>query len=96
MLQGLRVTDTPDDTQNQWGLTRRQIEILRALCEHGEDKRAAIALGLSPTAIRWHMARVKPKMGGMNRIQCLIVFDRWHRLAYYTNRTAAPGSARPF
>lgn len=65
--------------QNPWNLTPRQIEVMRALCEHGEDKVAARVLGLGPSTVRGHMAQAKPRMGGVNRTQALVLFDRWDR-----------------
>ena len=65
--------------QNPWGLTPKQIDVMRALCEHGHYKVAADRLGFTTRAVERQVMYVRDVMGGLDRTRALIEFDRWDR-----------------
>ena len=48
-------------------LSERELEILRALAQSMSNKRIALALGISPETVKWHLRNVYAKLGVMGR-----------------------------
>nr|WP_283771350.1 LuxR C-terminal-related transcriptional regulator [Acidovorax sp. CCYZU-2555] len=57
-----QVTATPCEP-----LSERELEILRALAQSMSNKRIALALGISPETVKWHLRNVYAKLGVMGR-----------------------------
>jgi DNA-binding NarL/FixJ family response regulator len=49
---------TRQRTENQWGLSRREEEVLAALCRRLSNKDIASELGLSPATVHAHLDRI--------------------------------------
>lgn len=48
-------------------LSERELDILRALAQSMSNKRIALALGISPETVKWHLRNVYAKLGVMGR-----------------------------
>lgn len=64
---------------NPWGISAAEAAALDALIEHGSQKGAAYALGLSDKTINAHMGSVRLKMNVRTRVHYIVKWDRWRR-----------------
>jgi DNA-binding NarL/FixJ family response regulator len=62
---------------NPWNLTATQARVLEALAEHGADKIAARALGVTHRAIELQISIARKRMGGVDRLCAVVMYDRW-------------------
>lgn len=62
---------------NPWDLSEREGQVLTALAEHGCSKLAGHALGISPKTVDVHMQHCMVHMGARNRLQAVLMWDRW-------------------
>lgn len=63
-----------------WGLTETQAKVMDALVEHGTNKAAARALGLTEGTVEQHTTDISRRMRKYRfRVQRLIAWDRWRR-----------------
>ena len=58
------------------GLTPRELEILRSMSEGLTTREVAERLGIRPTTVRNHVARLLSKLGARNRVEALANFLR--------------------
>lgn len=56
-----------------YGLTARQIEVLRLLASGGSNKAIARAMGISPGTVKNHLNAIFAKMGAGNRLQAVMM-----------------------
>jgi DNA-binding CsgD family transcriptional regulator len=62
--------------RNPWGLTSREIEVLRCLARGSNTATIAVELGISPTTVRNHVQRLLRKLGVHGRLEALTVAFR--------------------
>jgi DNA-binding NarL/FixJ family response regulator len=70
----------PEPT-NPWGLTERQVEVMRHIAATGSIKAASARLGLSYGATNEHTQRARQRIGASTWVVALLEFDRWARKA---------------
>lgn len=56
-----------------YGLTARQIAVLRMLVSGGSNKEIARAMGISPGTVKNHLNAIFAKMGAANRLQAVMM-----------------------
>lgn len=56
-----------------YGLTARQIDVLRMLASGGSNKEIARAMGISPGTVKNHLNAIFAKMGAANRVQAVMM-----------------------
>lgn len=64
---------------NPWGLTPREADTFDAICEHGCQKLAARALGLSTSTVQRHIWHASTKMGNPLGVRKFVQWDRWRQ-----------------
>lgn len=57
-------------SKNPWGLRPFEAKTIDAVCDHGNNKATAQALGLKVRTVENYMANVREAMGG-NRVHCM-------------------------
>ena len=62
-----------------WNLSPGQREALQACIDHLCEKRAADALGRSAKTISAQRVRAREKMGARNRLEMILMWDRFSR-----------------
>jgi DNA-binding NarL/FixJ family response regulator len=67
---------TRQRTENQWGLSRREEEIMAALCRKLSNKDIASELGLSPATVHAHLDRIFKKLNVHNRAEAMQKFSK--------------------
>jgi DNA-binding CsgD family transcriptional regulator len=65
--------------KNPWNLSEREAEVLSLVADLGCSKLAATAASISPKTVDIHMARSMAKMKARNRLQAVLMLDRWNR-----------------
>ena len=63
-------------TVNQWGLSRREEEIMAALCRNFTDKEIASALGLSSATVHAHLSHIFKKLNVHDRTAATQKFSK--------------------
>jgi len=63
-------------TQANWNLTPREIEVLYWLCQGKSNGEIGIILGISPRTAETHALNIYPKMGVENRLGALVELTR--------------------
>lgn len=63
----------PDGTAGLYGLTERQMNVLRQLATGASNKQIARALGISPATVKNHLETIFVKMGAANRMQAVMM-----------------------
>jgi DNA-binding NarL/FixJ family response regulator len=66
---------------NPWELSAGQCRVLEAITENVCDKAAAQVLGISPKTVSVQVTRARLKMNARNRLDAILLFDRWARAA---------------
>lgn len=61
------------ESTGPYGLTVRQIDVLRMLASGGSNKEIARALGISPGTVKNHLNAIFTKMGATNRVQAVVM-----------------------
>lgn len=56
-----------------YGLTARQIDVLRMLASGGSNKEIARTMGISPGTVKNHLNAIFAKMGAANRVQAVMM-----------------------
>lgn len=69
----------PQKNLNPWGLTRREVDMMDAMCETGSLKGAARRLGLTEWGAGVHQKHAYAKMGVHEKVRACIIFDRWRQ-----------------
>ena len=62
-----------DQPTGPYGLTARQIDVLRMLASGGSNKEIARAMGISPGTVKNHLNAIFAKMGAGNRVQAVMM-----------------------
>lgn len=66
------VSEIPEVAEaNPWGLTRRQIEVLRVLATGASNKKIAATLGIATATVNNHVEAIYAKVGASNRLQAV-------------------------
>jgi len=63
------VVDAPQSSKKQFGLTRRELEIVRAIGEAMSNKDIAIHFGISEYTVKHHLTRIFDKIGVYSRLE---------------------------
>ena len=63
-------------TVNQWGLSRREEEIMAALCRNSSNKEIACALGLSSATVHAHLSHIFKKLNVHDRTAATQKFSK--------------------
>lgn len=71
-------------------LTKRELQVVRALCSEHRESRVAAALDVSPHTIRTHLERIHTKLGVTSRTDLMLLL-----LGTFLVLTAEPGSKLP-
>ncbi|WP_246191488.1 helix-turn-helix transcriptional regulator [Aureimonas leprariae] len=79
-LANLRVQPLGTPPREVAALTKREIEVLRVICEGLGDAQIADRLSMSPNTVRNHVARIYAKIG-VNRRGAVVVWAHEHGLA---------------
>lgn len=66
-------TASTDDAATDFGLTQRQIDVLRLLASGASNKVIAQSLGISPATVKNHLDAIFEKMGVANRLQAVML-----------------------
>lgn len=64
---------------NPWHLTSCQCQVVQLTADGLSNVEIAAALGITLSSVEPHMQRIKRKMGGVNRVQAAIQWDRFMR-----------------
>ncbi|MBP9955460.1 MAG: response regulator transcription factor, partial [Ottowia sp.] len=56
-----------------YGLTVRQVDVLRMLASGGSNKEIAREMGISPGTVKNHLNAIFTKMGAANRTQAVMM-----------------------
>jgi DNA-binding CsgD family transcriptional regulator len=80
---------------NPWGLTEKQARILEALAEHGADKLVARILDMNTKAIEHQTQQARKRMGGVDRLCAVVMYDRWKRAQLAPNFQPLSQAWRP-
>jgi DNA-binding NarL/FixJ family response regulator len=64
-------------TENQWGLTRREEEVVTALSRRLSNKEIACELGLSPATVHAHLDRIFKKLNVHTRAEAMQKFSKY-------------------
>ena len=59
----------PQSSKNQFGLTRRELEIVRAIGEAMSNKDIAVHCGISEYTVKHHLSRIFDKIGVYSRLE---------------------------
>lgn len=62
---------------NPWKLTPRQIEVIEALIETGNNDEIGMKLGMKSQTVRANLFRACNKVGAQNRVQLAISWERF-------------------
>ena len=76
---GLRRLETARRRSRAFGLTRREIEIIRAVVAGDTNKEIAQRSSISENTVKSHLAHIFDKLGASNRLE-LALFAAHHRL----------------
>ncbi len=76
---GLRQFETARRRSRAFGLTRREIEIIRAVVAGDTNKEIARRSSISENTVKSHLAHIFDKLGASNRLE-LALFAAHHRL----------------
>lgn len=70
---------TPQEakTARDFGLTRREMDILRAMSGGLNNQEVAESLHISTATVRFHLTNIIDKLGAENRTEALIAAARW-------------------
>ena len=66
-------TGNTEDTPDDFGLTVRQMDVLRLLASGASNKVIAQTLGISPATVKNHLDAIFDKMGVANRLQAVML-----------------------
>ena len=66
-------TATGSDSPTDFGLTPRQMDVLRLLASGASNKVMAQSLGISPATVKNHLDAIFEKMGVTNRVQAVML-----------------------
>jgi DNA-binding NarL/FixJ family response regulator len=61
--------EAPQSSKNQFGLTRRELEIVRAIGEAMSNKDIAVHCGISEYTVKHHLSRIFDKIGVYSRLE---------------------------
>jgi hypothetical protein len=72
------------EQNNPWGLTNREVEVIRAYIAHGTQKGVARLLGICAKTVEAHCNNARAKIAGDaerngRHLLPYILFDRWDR-----------------
>ncbi len=78
LARGATVYATPDapppgTREPDFGLTPRQMDVLRLLASGASNKAIAQSMGISPTTVKHHLEAIFEKMGVANRLQAVML-----------------------
>ena len=65
---------------NPWNLTPREVDVMAALAQHGCSKLASRVCHLAPQTVDAYVQRVMQRMEVRNRMQAVVMWDRWAQL----------------
>jgi DNA-binding NarL/FixJ family response regulator len=71
--------EAPQSSRNQFGLTRRELEIVGAIGEAMSNKDIAQHFGISEYTVKHHLSRIFDKIGVFSRLE-LAMMARHHGL----------------
>lgn len=66
----------PPSTGADGGLSERQLEVLRAICEGQSNKQVASTLQIAEKTVKVHVSAIFEKLGVANRTQAMLVAQR--------------------
>lgn len=75
----LETTASRPPSSSDFGLTRREMDILRAMSEGLNNNEVAEKLSISTATVRFHLINIIEKLGAANRTEALIMAAR-HKL----------------
>src|SRR5690606_27706536 len=70
-LQPPEAPPTPVTPRNEWGLTPREIEVLRLIAAGCSNREIAETLYLSPATAKRHVTNILAKLGAVSRAQAI-------------------------
>ena len=68
-----RAPDADQAPTGPYGLTVRQVDVLRMLASGGSNKEIAREMGISPGTVKNHLNAIFTKMGAANRTQAVMM-----------------------
>jgi len=68
-----KAQSTPRSRTQDFGLTERQMEVLRLMATGASNKTIAQSMGISPATVKDHLATIFEKMGVSNRLQAVVL-----------------------
>ena len=68
-----RAPDADQAPTGPYGLTVRQVDVLRMLASGGSNKEIAREMGISPGTVKNHLNAIFVKMGAANRVQAVMM-----------------------
>lgn len=71
-------TLTPVKSPRDYGLTRREMQILRAMGDGLNNNEVANRLYISTSTVRFHVTNIIKKLGAENRLEALVIAARDH------------------
>lgn len=80
-ITGRKTYANDRDAANPWGLTARQLEVVRALVTLHYIKRVASKLNVETCTISGNLKAIHKAMKCHNNIAVCVTFDRWDRQA---------------
>jgi two-component system, NarL family, response regulator LiaR len=69
---------SPDDTRENFGLTRRELEVLRLLAEGLSHKEIGARLVISASTVKFHIVNILKKMGVETRSEAVVLAAKNH------------------
>jgi len=78
-LPGLKKLETSQRRTKAFGLTRRELQVLREVVAGYTNKEIAERIGISENTVKAHLAHIFDKLGASNRVE-LALFAAHHRL----------------
>lgn len=70
---GVELSPSRESQAQDFGLTPRQLDVLRMLATGESNKEIAQALGISPATVKNHLDAIFDKMGVTNRLQAVML-----------------------
>ena len=78
-LANLRRLERVPDAAKRFGLTRRELQIVRAIVNGETNREVAARLGISENTVKRHIVHIFNKVGCSNRVE-LALFAAYHGL----------------
>ena len=79
IVTSVRRLDSERRRQQSFGLTRRELDIVRAVIDGRTNKEIAVRLAISPNTVKRHLLHIFNKVGASSRVE-LALFAAHHRL----------------